>query len=61
MGTEFSLADCVLTPILWRLPVMQIELPEMQCKHLLRYMDRMFSRESFLASLTDAERDMRNA
>ncbi|HEX4870497.1 MAG TPA: glutathione S-transferase N-terminal domain-containing protein [Moraxellaceae bacterium] len=61
MGPELSLADCVLTPILWRLPAMQIELPEKQCRHLLRYMERMFHRESFLVSLSDAERDMRNA
>lgn len=61
MGPELSLADCVLAPILWRLPAMQIDLPEKQCKHLLRYMERMFHRESFLVSLSDAERDMRNA
>lgn len=61
MGPELSLADCVLAPILWRLPAMDIELPEKQCKHLLRYMERMFHREAFLASLSDAERDMRNA
>ena len=28
MGPELSLADCVLAPILWRLPAMQIDLPE---------------------------------
>lgn len=61
MGPEFSLADCVLAPILWRLPAMEIELPEKQCKHMLKYMERMFSREAFLASLSDVERDMRNA
>ncbi|MDF2445017.1 MAG: stringent starvation protein [Moraxellaceae bacterium] len=61
MGPELSLADCVLAPILWRLPAMQVELPEKQCKHLLKYMDRMFSREAFLVSLSDSERDIRNA
>lgn len=61
MSDEFSLVDCIVAPILWRLPVMDIELPEKQCKHLLKYMDRLFERESFLASLSDAERDMRNA
>lgn len=61
MSEEFSLVDCIVGPILWRLPVMEIELPERQCKHLLKYMERLFARESFLASLSDLERDMRNA
>jgi RNA polymerase-associated protein len=61
MSDEFSLVDCIVGPILWRLPQLEIELPEKQCKHLLKYMDRLFARESFLASLSDAERDMRNA
>lgn len=61
MGPELSLADCVLAPILWRLPAMQIDLPEKQCKHLLKYMERMFTREAFAVSLSDAERDLRNA
>lgn len=61
MGPELSLADCVLAPILWRLPAMQIELPEKQCKHLYKYMERMFTREAFAVSLSEAERDLRNA
>lgn len=61
MSDEFSLLDCIAVPILWRLPALQIELPEKQCKGMLKYMDRMFARESFQASLSDAERDLRNA
>ncbi|HEX6590979.1 MAG TPA: glutathione S-transferase N-terminal domain-containing protein [Moraxellaceae bacterium] len=61
MSDEFSLLDCIAVPILWRLPALQIELPEKQCKAMLKYMDRMFARESFQASLSDAERDLRNA
>jgi RNA polymerase-associated protein len=61
MSEEFSLVDCIVAPILWRLPQLEIELPEKQCKHLLKYMDRLFARESFLASLSDFERDIRNA
>lgn len=60
LSDEFTLVDCIVAPILWRLQVMQIELPEKQCKHLLKYMERLFSRESFLASLTEQERDMRH-
>ncbi|MGB0662308.1 MAG: stringent starvation protein SspA [Pontibacterium sp.] len=60
MSDEFSLVECCLAPILWRLPIMGIELPEAQCKDLLKYMDRIFSRESFQASLSEAEREMRD-
>jgi len=61
MSEEFSLVDCIVAPILWRLPQLEIDLPEKQCKHLFKYMDRLFARESFLASLSDFERDIRNA
>ncbi len=59
MSDEFSLLDCMLAPILWRLPVLEIELPERSCRGLLKYMDRVFRRDGFIASLTDVERDMR--
>jgi RNA polymerase-associated protein len=59
MSDEFSLVDCIAAPILWRLPLMEIELPEKQCKHMLKYMDRLFAREAFLASLSEIERDIR--
>lgn len=58
MSEEQSLVDCCLLPILWRLPVMGIELPR-QAKPLLDYMERQFAREAFQASLSAAERDMR--
>lgn len=61
MSDEFTLVDCIAAPIFWRLPTLEIELPEKQCRHMLKYMDRIFAREAFLASLSDAERDMRNA
>lgn len=60
MSEEFSLVDCCIAPILWRLPVMGIELPEAQCKGLIKYMKRLFDRESFQASLSDVEREMRD-
>lgn len=58
MSQEFSLVDCSLAPLLWRLPVYGIELPT-AARALLKYADRIFSRESFRASLTEAERAMR--
>ena len=59
MSEEFSLVDCVIAPILWRLPAMGIELPEAQCKPLIAYMDRLFDRDSFQESLSEAEREIR--
>lgn len=60
MSEDYSLVDCCLGPILWRLPVLGIELPEKQCKPLLQYMERLFERDAFQASLSDAEREMRD-
>lgn len=58
LSEDLSLVDCCLLPILWRLPVLGIELPR-QAKPLLDYMDRQFAREAFRASLSAVERDMR--
>ena len=58
LGAEFSLVDCALAPILWRLPLYGIELPR-QARPILDYAERLFARKSFKLSLTDAERDMR--
>jgi RNA polymerase-associated protein len=58
LSDEQSLVDCCLLPILWRLPVMGIELPR-PAKPLLDYMERQFAREAFQLSLSAAEREMR--
>ncbi|WP_313678621.1 stringent starvation protein SspA, partial [Pantoea vagans] len=59
MSEEFSLVDCYLAPLLWRLPSMGIDLIGSGSKELKGYMNRVFERDSFLASLTEAEREMR--
>ncbi|MBF8223060.1 MULTISPECIES: stringent starvation protein SspA [Halomonadaceae] len=59
MSEEFSLVDCCLAPILWRLPALGIELPEKQVKPLLGYMQRVFERDAFKDSLSEAEKEMR--
>lgn len=59
MSDEFSLVDCYLAPLLWRLPVLGIELKPSSSKHLQMYMQRVFERDAFLASLTELEREMR--
>ena len=57
LSDEFSLVDASIAPILWRLKHYKIELPA-QAKPVLDYAARMFERESFQASLTEAEREM---
>ncbi len=52
LSDEFSLVDCTIAPILWRLPVFGIKLPP-QARPIQRYMDEVFSRPSFQASLTE--------
>ena len=58
MADEFSLVDCFLAPILWRLPHYGVELPA-QAKPVHQYSERMFERESFQVSLTESERELR--
>lgn len=57
LGDEFSLVDCALAPILWRLDHFKISLPR-QAKPLFEYAERIFERKSFQSSLTEAEREM---
>ncbi len=59
MNDEFTLVDCCVAPILWRLEEVDINLPERSTKPLQKYMQMMFERESFRASLTEAELEMR--
>lgn len=58
LGEEFSLVDCALAPILWRLSAYEISMPR-QAKPILDYADRVFARKSFKLSLTEAEKEMR--
>ncbi|NIR84706.1 MAG: stringent starvation protein A [Gammaproteobacteria bacterium] len=58
LGEEFSLVDCLMAPLLWRLPVYGINLPR-QAKPILEYGERLFERASFLSSLSEAEHEIR--
>ncbi len=60
LSDEFSLLDCALAPLFWRLPRLGIEIPT-DAKGLHAYMQRLFKREAFQVSLTDAERQLRAA
>lgn len=55
MNEEFSLMDCCLAPFFWRLPSLGIQLPP-NAKPIKNYMAKIFKRESFKASLTNAEK-----
>ena len=59
LSDEFSLIDCSVTPLLWRLPSYGIELPS-AAKPLINYAERMFERESFKQSLTEGEKEMKD-
>lgn len=59
MNEEFTLVDCALAPLLWRLQTIGITLPKTrQVKPLQKYMDRLFARRAFQRSLTDIEHEM---
>jgi len=55
LSDEFSLLDCAIAPLLWRLPQLGIEIP-LKLKGLNSYMQRLFKRESFQSSLTEIEK-----
>ena len=60
LNEEFSLVDCCIAPILWRLSAWKITLPP-EAKAVHKYAERIFARDSFQASLTEAEQDLRKA
>ena len=57
MSDEYSLVDCVLAPILWRLRFYGIKLTA-QGKPIAKYADKLFQREGFQASLSPFEREL---
>lgn len=60
LNEDFSLVDCCIAPILWRLPSWGITLPP-EAKAVQKYAERIFARDSFQASLTEAEHELRRA
>ena len=62
MSDEYTLVDCCLGPLLWRLPRLGVELPPTrQTRPLLDYMERIFDMPSFKASLSEQEIEMRSS
>ncbi|MGE0384864.1 MAG: glutathione S-transferase N-terminal domain-containing protein [Gammaproteobacteria bacterium] len=57
LSDEYTLADCCMGPLLWRLGELGVGLPQ-QARPLQQYADRLFARPSFRSSLLAAERQM---
>lgn len=60
LSEDYSLLDCVIAPLLWRLPALGIHFGD-EAKAIIDYQNRVFSRESFKSSLTEAEKELRAA
>ena len=58
LSEDFTLVDASVAPILWRLRHYGIELPK-EAKAINSYADRLFERDGFVLSLTEAERELR--
>ena len=51
MNDEFSLIDCYVAPLLWRMPELGVEFSGAGSKAVKSYMSRVFTRDSFLQSV----------
>lgn len=58
LGEEYSMLDVAIAPLLWRLDHYGIVLPK-QAAPLLKYAERIFSRQAFIDALTPVEKAMR--
>ena len=57
LGTDFSLVDAYFAALLWRLPVLGIELPKL-ADPLMRYGVSLFQRPTFHESLSELEAEL---
>ena len=57
MNDEFSLIDCVIAPLLWRLPSIGIDISTPN-EVITHYAQRLFSRAAFKRSLSEDEKEM---
>ena len=60
MSDEFTLVDCYMSAILYRLPYLGVSIPNSKSFSSLKsYQEKLFARSSFELSLTDSERDLK--
>lgn len=57
MSDEFSLIDCTIAPLLWRLPSIGIDI-SITNEVISNYAQRIFNRPAFKRSLSEAEQEM---
>jgi RNA polymerase-associated protein len=57
LNPELSLADCLLVPVIWRLPALGVKLGR-EGKVITDYGERIFRSQGFARSLTEEERAM---
>jgi len=60
LADDFSLMDCAIAPLIWRLSEFKIQLPA-AAKPLIDYADKIFERAAFQESLTETEKEMHTA
>jgi RNA polymerase-associated protein len=58
LNSEMSLADCLVAPVIWRLPWLGVELGKAG-KPVIDYGERLFHSQGFARSMTDQEKAMR--
>lgn len=57
MSDDLTLVDCCIAPLLWRLPLLGVELPA-QAQAVKDYAARLFARDGFKKSLSEYEKDI---
>lgn len=58
LGESYTMLDVAIAPLLWRLDHFGITMPK-QAAPLLKYAERIFSRQAFIDALTPVEKAMR--
>ncbi len=58
LGEEFSMLDVAIAPLLWRLDHYAIQMGK-DAAPMMKYAERIFSRQGFIDALTASERAMR--
>ena len=58
LNPEMSLADCLVAPVIWRLPWLGVDLGR-EGKSIVDYGERLFHSQGFARSMTDEEKAMR--
>lgn len=57
LNPEMSLADCLVAPVIWRLPWLGVDLGR-EGKPIIDYGERLFQSQGFARSMTDQEKAM---